>query len=530
MPRGFESLADLVDLAHMGASSIGHDIGGGLAGIEELVRTRNAAKAAAAVRKIQEKSYRGSPGGQALAGSLPALADAFNPTHLLPREAQDELGTEGQRFHEMWDRVSSGAPAPAAALAGIAGVAGPGGEERSSLERALERIPGPQEPKFRRVYPSVREQQRSEFPGIYKDPRQIADEAEAQVGPQDPLLDRLFGVGRSDLASIADRAGNVPGRIPNAAVNPKGSEAASNIITPSNTRRLVNVLQAGQERAPQLMQGMKGWYVLDPLYQKLVGEFGEDEGKRRFDIMNHLMGMNSPNSPVTTEITRGTGANMALHQGDWQDWLRLGGLPAAERGMPGYEGVPGSVGHRMTTGPAMDAYLRSGAIQMDSPKVPPYIQASSVPDLGFQTDTPIGDAHFARGVGLADTRTSGPGKFAESVTTPELQTLRPWWQDVASQADLQAVPGQASAWGLFGPQTGVRTSLGAPKLELIAQQVGKAAERMGTTPEDALKRILAGQAHAGSIDPELLLLLGGGAGAAAGGAAIASQGASDGGH
>src|SRR5580765_8455135 len=140
MPRGFESLADLVDLAHMGASSVGHDIGGGLAGIEELVRTRNAAKAAAAVRKIQERSYRGSPGGQALAGSLPALADAFNPTHLLPREAQAELGSAGQRFGEMWDRVSAGAPAPAAALAGVAG---PGGEERSALERALEHIPGP---------------------------------------------------------------------------------------------------------------------------------------------------------------------------------------------------------------------------------------------------------------------------------------------------------------------------------------------------------------------------------------------------
>jgi hypothetical protein len=52
-------------------------------------------------------------------------------------------------------------------------------------------------------------------------------------------------------------------------------------------------------------------------------------------------------------------------------------------------------------------------------------------------------------------------------------------------------------WGALSHETGVDTAIGAPKLELFAQQVAKAAKRMNVSPEEALKRIIKGMAHAG---------------------------------
>jgi hypothetical protein len=140
---------------------------------------------------------------------------------------------------------------------------------------------------------------------------------------------------------------------------------------------------------------------------------------------------------------------------------------------------------------------------MDSPKAPPYIQASSVPELGFQTDLPVGDAHWARMVGLADTRGNKTlkGKSvvpADSVSTPELQQLAPWWKnDIAGKFGLESVPAQAIMWGAGAPQTGVKTAIGAGKLELQAIEMAKAANRLGVSPETARDLILMGKERAG---------------------------------
>jgi hypothetical protein len=150
----------------------------------------------------------------------------------------------------------------------------------------------------------------------------------------------------------------------------------------------------------------------------------------------------------------------------------------------------------------MSNYLMTGELP-GSPKVPPYIQASGVPETGFQTDLPVGDAHWSRGVGLADTRTAKG--FGGSVSTPEMQQLAPWWRNnVAGAMGYEAVPGQAITWGAFSPQTGVTTLIGAPKLELTAMQIGKAAQREGMTPETMRDLYLLGQRHIGSADPALL--------------------------
>jgi hypothetical protein len=142
-------------------------------------------------------------------------------------------------------------------------------------------------------------------------------------------------------------------------------------------------------------------------------------------------------------------------------------------------------------------------MQMSSPKVPMYIEASGVPETGFQTATPVGDAHWSRAVGLADTRGAKTIKGKEvvpgaSVSNPEMSMLGPWWrEEIAAPLGLESVPAQARAWGTFSPQTGVTTPIGAPKLELIAKQIMHTAKRMGVSPETARDYVLSGKTYAG---------------------------------
>jgi hypothetical protein len=87
------------------------------------------------------------------------------------------------------------------------------------------------------------------------------------------------------------------------------------------------------------------------------------------------------------------------------------------------------------------------------------------------------------------------GPNAASVSTAELQELAPWWREqVAAQAGLQAVPGQATAWGLFAPQTGVETAVGAPKLEIISDLIAEAAAERRIKPADLRDMYLLGEA------------------------------------
>jgi hypothetical protein len=103
----------------------------------------------------------------------------------------------------------------------------------------------------------------------------------------------------------------------------------------------------------------------------------------------------------------------------------------------------------------------------------------------------VGDAHFSRGVGLADTRTSKG--FGASVSTPELMTLGPWWNKISSKLGMNAVNAQGLGWGTFGPQTGVKTRVGAPKLEILADEIAKTAKHLGIPLEEARNKVLLGE-------------------------------------
>jgi hypothetical protein len=355
---------------------------------------------------------------------------------------------------------------------------------------------------------TVANPKRNAFPGIYNDPRKVIEDASAKVGPEDPLLQQLFGVSRSDLSDLSlSRQGNELGSLPGAKPNPTGAASARDVMTPANEQRLIDVLGEAR-KSPELYKGMTGWYAMDPLYERFVQLYGEDEAPSRYEKFNTLMGMASPGSDVGTEIARGTSAHWLDTQGRFEDFLKYGGGKEAATGRQAagtpadMAEVPGHAYHRTAQGGPMADYLRTGSVQMQSPKVPPYIRASGVPQTGFQTDLPVGDAHWARAVGLADTRGSRTSRGQEivpgsSVSTPEMQALHPWWKNrVAGPAGLESVPAQALLWGSMSPYTGVQSAIGAPKLEMLSTQIGKLAQRMGISPESARDLVIQGKAGA----------------------------------
>lgn len=370
---------------------------------------------------------------------------------------------------------------------------------------------------------------REAFPGILKDPRQLADEAAAVTAPESEALGRLFGVTRADLASIADQPGNVAGQIPGLSAKPRGAAVAPTITQPENTQRLVQALQAGQERAPALMEGMKGWYITDPAYLRLVELVGPEEATRRFERFNTLTAMASPGSDVESELMRGTAANKLFNERRFNEFQTYGGITADERAALGLADdlttFPGHPYHSTAQAGPMATYLNTGQVQLQSPKVPMYMQASRPTQMGRQSDTLVGDAHWSRAVGLADARPMRKvkGEYrvpGQSVSKTELQSLAPWWrEEVAQEVGLEAVPAQASAWGLFAPQTGVETVVGAPKLEILADLIMRTSRRLNISPERARDMVLMGEAQAGRIDPTLLAAMGGGGTALAAGVA-----------
>lgn len=357
---------------------------------------------------------------------------------------------------------------------------------------------------------TVHDPVRVAFPGIYDNPREIVQSQ--VVAPESPLLQQLWGVTREELGHIGrTRQGNLANWQPaGVAANPRGSAHADRIITRANTQRVSDIIGEGLQR-PDLADGMLGWYVQDPMYQRLAQMFGPEEGLRRFKMLNEVEGMFSPGSDVLTELNRGSMAHKLIREGRFDDFERYAGLPDDLRAaVPEFAFTKGHPYHSTAHSGPVRNWLNTGSLP-GSDKVPSYIVAGQVPELGFQTNRAVGDAHWSRGVGLADVR--GSKNYDASATSPEMTTLAPWFREIASRHGLEAVPAQALQWGALANRTGVDTAIGAPKLELRALQIAKAAEREGVSPETMRDLYLAGNRQIGKIDPRLL----GGAGVAGGG-------------
>jgi hypothetical protein len=351
-----------------------------------------------------------------------------------------------------------------------------------------------------KVKPTVKEAERVAFPGIYDDPRVIAEKAASRVAPESSAMKQLFGVTRDDLYEMSKgRKGNIEGKLPGAAENPKGSKAAEKVMTKKNEQRLLDAF-AESEKHPELIRGMDPWYTMDPLFKQMVQLMGEEKAIQEYKKFNTLLGMASPMSEVTTEIPRGTAAYFLQKEGRFPEFEQFAGMSAAKRREIDFPqdilNVPGHMAHKTAHSTPMAKFLETGELGMNSPKVPMYIEASGVPETGFQTDVPVGDAHWSRAVGLGDTRTSK--NFGESVSTPEMSMLAPWWRKkIAGEVGIESVPAQARTWGLFSPQTGVTTPIGKPKLEMISDKIMETARRLNISSEEARDLVLMGKTYAG---------------------------------
>jgi hypothetical protein len=358
---------------------------------------------------------------------------------------------------------------------------------------------------------------RISFPDIYKNPKELVQEAASRVAPENPLLKQLFNVSRQDLFDISQqgtRAGNITDVPFKTAKNPKGAAHAQQVMNPRNVQRLQDIVAEAKQQ-PELYKGMASWYTMDPLYQRFVDIYGPDKAIGEYNKFNTLTGMSSPGSEVLTELNRGTAANMMDMLGRFEDFRKFGGVSEFKRGAdfpPELAGVIGHPYHSTAQAGPMGKYLQSGLLEMGSAKVPSYIQASGVPDTGFQTQWPVGDAHWSRLVGLPDVRGATTKKGVETIpkasaSVPEMVALGPWFnQKIAKPMELEAVPAQAVIWGAGSGATGVTSPIGAPKLELLAQQIGETATRLGVTPETARDMIIRGQTYAGGLSKGGLLL------------------------
>jgi hypothetical protein len=343
--------------------------------------------------------------------------------------------------------------------------------------------------------------QRIANPGVYKDPRLIAAEAAANVAPEHPALKELFGVTRDDLYGISQqgrRQGNIEPQIWQPGKATKINEAAASIMNPANAQRLIDTMAEAQ-KYPELIKGMVPWYVMDPAYQQMVRLVGPERAAAEYTKFNMHVAPFSAGSPVPLELTRGTAANMMINRGEYPAFQQYGGMPPGKRPediRALLQDVPGHLMHKEPA-KAVARYLETGehGFAPDTVKIPLYTQASGVPETGFQTRLPVPDTHFASAIGAPEVRAGQD--FRGFMSGAEYRPVGPWFREqVAKPLDLEAVPGQALMWGTYGPQTGVKTAVGAGKLELLAQNIWDRAQKLGIDPKKLRDDVLTGKAHA----------------------------------
>jgi hypothetical protein len=351
--------------------------------------------------------------------------------------------------------------------------------------------------------------QRDYKPGVYKDPRVIAAEAAARTAAEHPALKSLFGVTRDDLWEIGKRGtrqGNVdPETVIWRPAKERGSYAADAIMNPRNAQRQIDALVEA-EKYPQLTHGMDAWYVMDPLFEQMVKLVGKEQAIKDYPRFNATVTPFSSNSDVLTELNRGTAANMMARQGRFSEFAEFAGMPVESRGS-NFPDILRDVKPHLRHGqhiPPVQRYLETGAhgYGQDTVKNPLYSLASGVPETGFQTRLPVPDAHLARASGISDVRkNASPGDYMGG---SEYRSFGPWYREnVARPVGIEAVSAQGRQWGLYGPQTGVKTTVGAPKLELLSQLIWERAHRLGIDPAKLRDDVLTGKGHATWLLPAI---------------------------
>jgi len=349
--------------------------------------------------------------------------------------------------------------------------------------------------------PYIQNPQRVANPGVYKRPDVIAAEAAARVEPEHPALKELFNVTRRDLHDISQqgrRQGNKETELWQPKKPGAPNEAALAVMNPANEQRIIDTL-AEARKHPGLEQGMVPWYVMDPLYQRMAKLVGPERAAKEYMDFNMSMTPFSAGSSVPSEINRGTAANMMRQRGEYDVFKQYGGIAVPKRGADFPEAlrdVKGMMGHLNQANP-VERYMQTGkhGYGDDNVKINLYSDASGVPQTGFQTRGAVPDAHFTRAVGIPDARRNA-NDFNEYMIGTEYRQIGPWYRDkIAKPLGIEAVPAQALMWGTYGPQTGVKTKIGAGKLELLSKQMWERAKKLGIDPKEFRDQVLRGEQH-----------------------------------
>jgi hypothetical protein len=185
-------------------------------------------------------------------------------------------------------------------------------------------------------------------------------------------------------------------------------------------------------------------------------------------------------------------------EGNFDKFASHGGLPqdkvpSALKSKNFELGNEGHAMHSTAHAGAMSRFNETGQ-EANAVKTGTYRRSSDSPSRegsDHQNTVPVGDSHWARGVGLADVR--GAKMSDGSAEGTEMKVLAPWYHDeVARHHDinLPSTSAQAVQWGALSKETGVNSPIGAPKLEIWADEIAEAAKREGVAPKAMWERIV----------------------------------------
>lgn len=329
---------------------------------------------------------------------------------------------------------------------------------------------------------TVRGGLRKAFPGIYENPKSIVEDSAKMVAEENPLMRELFGVTRSDLDEITrSKAGKSSVDVPIYSPSERAAKYVKGVTVPGNTARIQDILTEAESNPS--FAGSYGWYESEPLLNKYVQMFGEEEGMRRFKQHHGLGAALSPSTDVSTEIRRMSLANMLKESGRLGEFIDKSAIPQGAGHAYHTTAHTAGIKNLMESGLPFPSELQS------APKVRNYYYSRT----GENTAYPTIDAHMARQIGLADVR---PTENYGSIGPTENKAIRDWFSNtVANKIGMEGSPAQALLWNAAGSKSGVETALGAPYLELLTKGIQNQAFRTGKTPQTVLDEFLAGKGH-----------------------------------
>lgn len=344
--------------------------------------------------------------------------------------------------------------------------------------------------------PTVSGKAHKVYPGIYKDPRQLVEEGAARVAPENKLMSEFFGVDRSDLDAMTRAQEKTINQvdIPVWPTTQRGAQHTQKVMNPTNEARLQDVLSLAGDN-PQFT-GSYGWYQTLPLREKYRSVLGKELGDKRFDEFMQSSSVMSAGSPVDLELRRASLAGLLDESGELDRFIK-GNMTSGEnvyREFPelfkdvaeasGYGHIYHATSHR----PALERYAAGDKFFnqktiLEAPKTPNYYYSKTGENLRHPTQ----DAHFVRGIGLSDVRPMTKAGTGASVKDTEAGKIRDWWTNkVSGPVGMSGSPAQALLWNSLAPQTGVKTLVGKPLLELITDGVEREALKQAKSPQQAL--------------------------------------------